>query len=44
MSYFKLFTFILSIFVVGMVELVVAGVLTLISDDLDVSRVLRVSL
>ncbi|ULG72342.1 MFS transporter [Macrococcus brunensis] len=37
MSYFKLFTFILSIFVVGMVELVVAGVLTLISDDLDVS-------
>lgn len=37
MSYFKLFTFILSIFVVGMVELVVAGVLTLISDDLHIS-------
>ncbi|GGB06588.1 MFS transporter [Macrococcus hajekii] len=40
MSYFKLFTFILSIFVVGMVELVVAGVLTLISDDLNISPAL----
>lgn len=40
MSKFKLFTFILSVFVVGMVELVVAGILTLISDDLHISRAL----
>ncbi|TDM02506.1 MFS transporter [Macrococcus carouselicus] len=40
MSYFKLFTFILSIFVVGMVEMVVAGVLTLISADLNISPAL----
>lgn len=38
MSYFKLFTFILSIFVVGMVELVVSGILTLMSDDLHISE------
>lgn len=40
MSYFKLFTFILSIFVVGMVELVVSGILTLMSDDLHISEAL----
>lgn len=40
MSKIKLFTFILSVFVVGMVELVVAGILTLISDDLHISRAL----
>lgn len=38
MSYFKLFTFILSIFVVGMVELVVSGILTLMSDDFHISE------
>lgn len=38
MTRLKLFTFILSIFVVGMVELVVAGVLTLISDDLHIKQ------
>ncbi|MCE4957297.1 MFS transporter [Macrococcoides caseolyticum] len=40
MSRLKLFTFILSIFVVGMVELVVAGILTLMSDDLNISQAL----
>ena len=40
MSYFRLFTFILSIFVVGMVELVVAGILTLIAKDLHISNAL----
>lgn len=40
MSFIRLFTFILSIFVVGMVELVVAGILTLMSDDLNVSHAL----
>lgn len=38
MTRLKLFTFILSIFVVGMVELVVAGILTLISDDLNINQ------
>lgn len=38
MTPLKLFTFILSIFVVGMVELVVAGILTLISDDLNIKQ------
>ncbi|UTH14147.1 MFS transporter [Macrococcus equipercicus] len=40
MSYTKLFTFILSIFVVGMVELMIAGILTLVSDDLHISEAL----
>lgn len=40
MSYTKLFTFILSIFVVGMVELMIAGILTLVSDDLNISEAL----
>ncbi|WP_414049193.1 MFS transporter [Macrococcus animalis] len=38
MTRLKLFTFILSIFVVGMVELVVAGILTLMSDDLNIKQ------
>ncbi|WP_414045009.1 MFS transporter [Macrococcus equi] len=38
MTKLKLFTFILSIFVVGMVELVVAGILTLMSDDLGIKQ------
>ncbi|MGV2875687.1 MFS transporter [Macrococcus capreoli] len=38
MTRLKLFTFILSIFVVGMVELVVAGILTLMSDDLHIKQ------
>ncbi|MDQ7133733.1 chloramphenicol resistance protein, partial [Staphylococcus aureus] len=37
MSIMRLFTFILSIFIVGMVEMMVAGIMNLMSQDLHVS-------
>ena len=37
MSVMRTFTFIISIFIVGMVEMMVAGILNLMSDDLHVS-------
>ncbi len=39
MSIMRLFTFILSIFIVGMVEMMVAGIMNLMSQDLHVSAV-----
>ncbi|WGZ27328.1 MFS transporter, partial [Staphylococcus aureus] len=38
MSVMRLFTFILSIFIVGMVEMMVAGIMNLMSHDLHVSE------
>lgn len=38
MSIMRLFTFILSIFIVGMVEMMVAGIMNLMSQDLHVSE------
>ena len=38
MSKPRLITFMLSVFVVGMVELMIAGILTLMSKDLNVSE------
>lgn len=38
MSVMRIFTFILSIFIVGMVEMMVAGIMNLISSDLHVSE------
>ena len=38
MSVMRIFTFILSIFIVGMVEMMVAGIMNLMSSDLHVSE------
>ncbi|RIL87686.1 MFS transporter [Staphylococcus cohnii] len=40
MSVMRIFTFILSIFIVGMVEMMVAGIMNLMSSDLHVSEAL----
>ena len=38
MSVMRIATFIISVFIVGMVEMMVAGIMNLMSDDLGVSE------
>src|SRR5699024_10334137 len=44
MSVMRIFTFILSIFIVGMVEMMVAGIMNLMRSDLHVSEAIIVQL